>query len=114
MPLPTRNLAALITTVGGVHPAAVRIIVVYVNSIATLQVRSTVAARQGEWWWETRARRFVRSVPNKAKDGRLVSGGCPPLVSCLPTRISVGAIRERALYISTWCVGEAELRIFFA
>ena len=37
MPLPTRNPGALITTVGGIHPAR---IIVYVNSIAALQIRT--------------------------------------------------------------------------
>ena len=76
MPLPTRNPGALITTVGGIHPVR---IAVYVNSIAALQVRT--AARQGEWWWKTRARKFMGSgsnkAMNKAKDGRLVV--VPPL-----------------------------------
>ena len=35
------------------------------------------AARQGEWWWETRARKFMSSGSNKVKDGRLVVA--PPL-----------------------------------
>ena len=72
MPLPTRNPGALITTVGGIHPVR---IVVYVNSTAALQVRT--AARQGEWWWETRARKVMSSGSHKVKDGRLVV--VPPL-----------------------------------
>ena len=72
MPLPTRNPGALTTTVGGIHPVR---IVVYVNSIAALHVRTAV--RQGEWWWETRARSSMSSWSNKAKDGRLVV--VPPL-----------------------------------
>ena len=72
MPLPTRNPGALITTVGGIHAYRIAL---YANSIAALQVRT--AARQGEWWWETRARKFMSSVPNKAKNGRLVV--VPPL-----------------------------------
>ena len=67
MPLPTSNPGALITAVGGICPVR---IAVYVNSIAALQVRT--AARQGEWWWKTRARKFMRSGPSKVKDGRLV------------------------------------------
>ena len=81
MPLPTSNPGALITTVGGIPRCRIAL---YVNSIAALQVRT--AARQGEWWWETRARKFMSSGSNKVKDGRLVV--VPPLVSCLPTRIS--------------------------
>ena len=72
MPLPTSNPGALITTVGGIHPVR---IAVYVNSIAALQVRT--AARQGEWWWETRARKVMSSGSHKVKDGRLVV--VPPL-----------------------------------
>ena len=72
MPLPTRNPGALITTVGGVQSCRIAL---YVNSIAALQVRT--AARQGEWWWETRARKFMSSGSNKVKDGRLVVA--PPL-----------------------------------
>ena len=73
MPIPTTsNPGALITTVGGIHPVR---IVVYVNSIAALQVRT--AAQQGEWWWETRAQKFISSGSNKADDGRLVVA--PPL-----------------------------------
>jgi hypothetical protein len=72
MPLPTSNPGALITTVGGVHACRIAL---YVNSIAALQVRT--AARQGEWWWETRARKFMSSGSNKVKDGRLVV--TPPL-----------------------------------
>ena len=64
MPLPTSNPGALITTVGGIHACRIAL---YVNFIAALQVRA--AARQGEWWWETRARKFMSSGPNKAKDG---------------------------------------------
>ena len=82
MPLPTSNPGALITTVGGIPTCRIAL---YVNSIAVLQVRT--AARQGEWWWETRARKFMSSGPNKVKDGRLVVVP-PPLVSYLPTRIS--------------------------
>ena len=83
MPLPTSNNPdALITTVGGVHASRIAL---YVNSIAALQART--AARQGKWWWETRARKFMSSGSNKVvKDGRLVVA--PPLVSYLPTRIS--------------------------
>ena len=40
-------------------------IALHVNSIAALQVRT--AAWQGEWWWETRARKFMSSGSNKAK-----------------------------------------------
>ena len=58
MPLPTSNPGALITTVGGIQTVR---IVVYVNSIAALQVRT--AARQGEWWWDPRALKFMRSGP---------------------------------------------------
>ena len=72
MPLPTSNPGALITTVGGIHACRIAL---YVNSIAALQVRT--AARQGEWWWETRARKFMSSGSNKVKDGRLVV--VPPL-----------------------------------
>ena len=67
MPLPTSNPGALITTVGGIPSCRIAL---YVNSIAALQVRT--AARQGEWWWETRARKFMSSGSNKAKDGYLV------------------------------------------
>ena len=74
MPLPTRNPGALITTVGGIQSCR---IAVYVNSIAApLQVRTAVS-RQGEWWWETRARKFISNGSNKAKNGRLVV--VPPL-----------------------------------
>ena len=72
MPLPTSNPGALITTVGGIPGCRIAL---YVNSIAALQVRT--AARQGEWWWETRARKFMSSGSNKVKDGRLVV--VPPL-----------------------------------
>lgn len=72
MPLPTSNPGALITTVGGIHACRIAL---YVNSIAALQVRT--AARQGEWWWETRARKFMSSGSNKVEDGRLVVA--PPL-----------------------------------
>ena len=72
MPLPTSNPGALITTVGGIQGCRIAL---YVNSIAALQVRT--AARQGEWWWETRARKFMSSGSNKVKDGRLVVA--PPL-----------------------------------
>ena len=76
MPLHTSNPGALITAVGGVHASRIAL---YANSIycrpAALQVR--IAARQGEWWWETRALKFMSSGPNKAKDGRLVV--VPPL-----------------------------------
>ena len=72
MPLPTSNPGALITTVGGIHACRIAL---YVNSIAALQVRT--AARKGEWWWETRTRKFVSSGSNKAKGGRLVV--VPPL-----------------------------------
>ena len=72
MPLPTSNPGALITTVGGIPGCRIAL---YVNSIAALQVRT--AARQGEWWWETRARKFMSSGSNKVKDGRLVVA--PPL-----------------------------------
>ena len=67
MPLPTSNPGALITTVGGIPSCRIAF---YVNSIAALQVRT--AARQGEWWWETRALKFMSSGSNKVKDGRLV------------------------------------------
>ena len=67
MPLPTSNPGALITTVGGIHACRIAL---YVNSIAALQVPT--AARQGEWWWKTRARKFMSSGSNKVKDGRLV------------------------------------------
>ena len=67
MPLPTSNLGALITTVDGIPPCRIAL---YVNSIAALQVRT--AARQGEWWWKTRARKFMSSGSNKAEDGCLV------------------------------------------
>ena len=82
MPLPTRNPGALITVVGGVHACR---IVVYVNSIATLQVR-TAARRRAAW------RAFPRHFPGvKGRvervflliecarcglAGRLCSGGC--------------------------------------
>ena len=72
MPLPTSNPGALITAVGGIPGCR---IAMYVNSIAALQVRT--AARQGEWWWETRALKFMSSGSNKVKDGRLVVA--PPL-----------------------------------
>ena len=72
MPLPTSNPGALITTVGGIPGCRIAL---YVNSIAALQVRT--AARQGEWWWETRARSSMSSRSNKVKDGRLVV--VPPL-----------------------------------
>ena len=72
MPLPTSNPGALITAVGGVHACRIAL---YVNSIAALQV--CTAARQGEWWWETRARSSMSSWSNKVKDGRLVV--VPPL-----------------------------------
>ena len=72
MPLPTSNPGALITTVGGIPGCRIAL---YVNSIAAPQVRT--AARQGEWWWETRARKFMSSGSNKVKDGRLVV--VPPL-----------------------------------
>ena len=72
MPLPTSNPGALITTVGGIPSCRIAL---YVNSIAALQVRT--AARQGEWWWETCARKFMSSGSNKVKDGRLVV--VPPL-----------------------------------
>jgi len=72
MPLPTSNPGALITTVGGIPSCRIAL---YVNSIAALQVRT--AARQGEWWWETRARKFMSSGSNKVKYGRLVVA--PPL-----------------------------------
>ena len=72
MPLPTSNPGALITTVGGIHACRIAL---YVNFIAALQVRT--AARQCEWWWETRARKFMNSGSNKVKDGRLVVD--PPL-----------------------------------
>ena len=83
MPLPTSNPGALITTVGGIPSCRIAL---HVNSTAALHVRT--AARQGEWWWETRSRKLMSSGPIKVKDGRLVAGGCPPLASCLPTRIS--------------------------
>ena len=67
MPLPKSNPGALITTVGGIPSCRIAL---YVNSIAALQVRT--AARQGEWWWEPRARKLMSSGSNKAKDGRLV------------------------------------------
>ena len=67
MPLPTSNPGALITIVGGVHASRIAL---YVNSIAALQVRT--AARQGAWWWETCARKFMSSGSNTVKDGRLV------------------------------------------
>ena len=73
MPLLTSNPGALITAVGGIQSCRIAL---YVNSIAALlQVRT--AARQGEWWWETRALKSMSSGPNKAKDGRLVV--VPPL-----------------------------------
>ena len=52
----TRNMGALITPVR---------IAVCVNSIAALQVRT--AERKGEWWWETRARKFMGSRPQRQK-----------------------------------------------
>ena len=67
MPLPTSSPGALITAVGGIQSCRIAL---YANSIAALQVRT--AARQGEWWWETCARKFMRSGSNKVKDGRLV------------------------------------------
>jgi hypothetical protein len=83
MPLPTINPGALITTVGGIPGCRIAL---YANSIAALQVRT--AARQGEWWWKTRARKFMSSGSNKVKDGRLVVVPPLSLVSYLPTRIS--------------------------
>ena len=66
MPLPTSNPGALITTVGGIPSCRIAL---YVNSTAALQVRT--AARQGEWLWEIRTRKFMSSGSNKAKkDGR--------------------------------------------
>ena len=76
MPLPTSNPGALITTVGGIPSCRIALCV---NSIAALQVRT--AARQGEWWWETRARKFMGNGPNKAKDGLLVV--VPPLLQSI-------------------------------
>ena len=72
MPLPTSNPGALITAVGGIQSFRIAL---YANSIAALQVRT--AARQGGWWWETRALKAMRSGSNKVKDGRLVV--VPPL-----------------------------------
>ena len=85
MPLPTRNPGALITTVGGVPSCR---IAVYVNSIAALQpaVQVRTAARQGEWWWKTRARKVMSSGWVSQGQG-WSSGGCSPLISYLPTRI---------------------------
>ena len=94
MPLPTsRTPGALITTVGGIQSCR---IAVYVNSIAALQVRT--AARQGEWWWETRARKFMSSGSNKAKDGRLVV--VPPCFVPSDANFRI-ALRDRALALRT-------------
>ena len=73
MPLLTSNPGAMITTVGGIQ--SFRIALYVANFIAALQVRT--AARQGWWLWETRARKFMSSGSNEAKDGRLVV--VPPL-----------------------------------
>ena len=77
MPLPMSNSGAQISAVDGIPGCRIAL---YVNSIAVLQVRT--AARQGEWWWETRARSSMSHGQlayncNKAKGGRLVV--VPPL-----------------------------------
>ena len=97
MPLLTSNPGALITTVGGIQSCRIAL---YVNSIAALQVRT--AARQGEWWWETRALKFMSSGSNKVKvESRMVVWWLfPPcfVPSDANFRIS---LRERTLGLRT-------------
>ena len=93
MPLPTSNPGALIMTVGGIHACRIAL---YANSIAALQVRT--AARQGEWWWKTRARKFMSSGSNKVKDGRLVV--VPPFFVPSDANIRI-SLRDRTLPLRT-------------
>ena len=76
-------------------------IALYANSIAALQVRT--AARQGEWWWETHARKFMSSGSNKAKDGRRLVV-VPPVLDGMGAVIDATKIIEdyRRFFASFW------------